>query len=123
MRVTGDWDDLLSIQEKNPDHSFDSFFNRIESLLNQYAPLRRLTKKQLKFESKPWITTGIKKSIYLRDKLLNKYIKCKDPTRKTALHNEYKAYRNLIVTLLRKSKQNYFSKFFQLNSKKIKKIW
>ena len=120
--LSSDWDDLLSFQEKNPDHSFDSFLNRIENLLNQYAPLRRLTKKQ-RLESKPWITTGLKKSIYLRDKLLNKYIKCKDPNKKTALHNEYKAYRNMIVTLLRKSKHNHFSKFFHLNSKNSKKIW
>ena len=37
--------------------------------------------------------------------------------------NKYKQYRNLIVTLTRKSKRNHYQKYFQENSNNIKKTW
>ena len=121
--LSSDWEHLLDLDAKNPDSSFDSFFTVITSLLDEYAPSRRLTKKQLKSNLKPWITIGIKKSIQIRDKLLNQFIKCKNNILKLELHHQYKLYRNSIVKLIRTSKQNYFTQYFQLNSKSSKKLW
>ena len=82
-----------------------------------------MTKKQLKSNQKPWITADIKKLIFTRDKLLNQFIKCKDNTLKLNLHTQYKTLRNNIVNLIRTSKQNYFTQYFQQNSNNSKKIW
>ena len=54
---------------------------------------------------------------------MNQFIKCKDNIIKANLHNEYKVCRNLIVNLIRTSKQNYFTQYFQKNSRNSKKIW
>lgn len=121
--LSTDWENLLDLKNNNPDNSFNCFINQLNSLLDTYAPTKKLTKKQIKSNLKPWITSGIKKSIIARDKLLRQFIKSKDNTLKSNLHTQYKIYRNSIVNLIRKSKQNYFTKYFQKNSKNSKKIW
>ena len=42
---------------------------------------------------------------------------------KKNLHLQYKNYRNLLSTLLKGSKQTYFSFYFKDNIKDIKKTW
>ena len=121
--LSTDWENLLDLKNKNPDNSFNRFIKHLNSLLDVYAPTKKLTNKQIKTNLKPWITSGIKKSIIARDNLLRLFIKCKDNTQKSILHNQYKTYRNSIVNLIRKSKQTYFTKYFQKNSKNSKKIW
>ena len=58
------WDDILKTNEGNTDLSFDIFYSKISELLNKYLPVTKLNKKQIKNMSKPWITSGIKKSVY-----------------------------------------------------------
>ena len=47
----------------------------------------------------------------------------KDIIRKGELLQLYKHYRNMIVTLLRKSKQNYYAAYFKENQSNMKKTW
>ena len=63
----------------------------------------------------PWITSGIQKSIYIKNKLLNKCINKKDPHIKAVFHQLYKTYRNLLSTLMKQSKQIYYTKYFDNN--------
>ena len=42
---------------------------------------------------------------------------------KVELHQKYKNYRNIIATLMKKSKQNYFTKYFACNIKNLKYTW
>ena len=46
-----------------------------------------------------------------------------DLTQKTELHFKYKSYKNILPTLTKKSKQNYFSKFSGNNLNNFKKTW
>ena len=39
------------------------------------------------------------------------------------LHQKYKNYRNIIDTLMKKSKQNYFTECFESNIKNLKNTW
>ena len=71
-------------------------------LLDTYAPLKRINKYQLKFKSKPWITLGLKKSIYVKNKSFTNFINKKDPILKEEFHTKYKIYRNSLSTLWRK---------------------
>ena len=55
---------------------------------------------------KTWMTSGIQQSIYIKNKLLQKFINKKDPKIKVVFHEQYKTYRNLLSTLMKQSKQN-----------------
>ena len=78
---------------------------------------------KLKYKSKPWITTGLQKSISVKNKLLSGFIKKKELTIKAELHLKYKNLRNLISTLLKRSKQNYYKKYFESNLNNSKNTW
>ena len=82
-------------------------------LLDTYAPLKRIYKYKLKFKSKPWITLGLQKSMSVKNKLFVNFINKKDPILKEELHTNYKKYRNLLPTLMKRSKQVYFDKYFE----------
>ena len=47
----------------------------------------------------------------------------KDITQKNEPPNNYNIYRNLISTLMKRSKQNYYSKYFESNLTNIKNTW
>ena len=47
----------------------------------------------------------------------------KDPCKKSEAHIRYKQYRNLLSTLLKKSKKFYFTRCFQGNIKDLKNMW
>ena len=90
--------------------------------MNKYAPLKKVNKHKLRFK-KTWITSGIQKSIYIKNKLLKKFINKKDPQTKAIFHEQYKTYRNLLSTLMKQSKQIYCTKFFENNWNNIKNTW
>ena len=84
---------------------------------------KRINKYKLKFKSKSWTNLGLQKSISLKNKLLTNFINKKDPILKEEFHTNYKKYRNLLSTLMKKSKQGYYDKYFERNWNNIKKTW
>ena len=56
--------------------------------------LLKINKCKLKFKSKPLITLGLQKSIYVKIKLVTNFINKKDPILKEEFHTNYKKYRN-----------------------------
>ena len=74
----------------------------------------------LDYFEKDWdlITAAIHKSILVKNYLFKKYIKLKDPVKKTQTHDKYKYYRNLLSTVIKKSTQNY-NEFFKTNMNNI----
>ena len=76
-----------------------------------------------KSNSKPWITYGIRKSISRRDRILKRFIKENDITKKTILFKKYKEIRNRIVCLIRTSKRLHFRKYFEENISNPKNLW
>ena len=99
------------------------YLDAINMLLDTYAPLKRINKYKLKFKSKPWITLGLQKSISVKNKLFVNFINKKDPILKEEFHTNYKRYRNLLSTLMKRSKQAYFDKYFEANWNNIKNTW
>ena len=85
-----EWEDLLKIDELNADNSTKMYLDKINMLLDTYAPLKRINKYKLKFKSKPWITLGLQKSISVKNKLLTNFINKKDPRLKEEFHANYK---------------------------------
>ena len=82
-----------------------------------------MIEQEIKHIFKPWITIGILKSLRKRSKLHSRYLRAKDTERNELLYNRFKVYRNMIVTLIRKSKNNYFSKYFSDNVKNLRETW
>ena len=105
-----DWEDLLKIDELNADNSNKMFSDKINMLLDTNASLKRVKKYKLKFKSKPWITLGLQKSVSVKNKLLTNFINKKDPILKEECHTNYRKYRNLLSTLIKKSIFRYFQR-------------
>ena len=117
-----DWEDLLKIL-LNADNSTKIYLDKINILLDTYAPLKKINKYKLEFKSKPWITQGLQKSIFVKNKLLTNFIKRKDHILKEEFHTNDKKYRNLHSTLMKKSKHAYYDKYFEKNWNNIKNTW
>ena len=65
----------------------------------------------------------LQRSISLKNKLLTKFTNLKDPIFKEETHIEYKNYKNLLSTLMKKSKQAYYNQYFETNWNNIKNTW
>ena len=117
-----DWADIIKTEKKKTDFSFECFFRKFNLILDKYLPLKKLTKQKLKFKTKPWITPALQKSMSVKTKLLTKFIKLKEPTLKNEAHSK-RLYRNMLATLLKRSKHTYFSCFFQNHINNLKNTW
>ena len=93
---------MLKIDKLNAGNSTKMFLDKINTLLDTYAPLKRIFKWKLKFKSKPWITLGLQKSISVKNEILTNFINKKAPILKAESHTNYKNYRNLLSTLMKK---------------------
>ena len=106
-------DDQIDINSK-----FNRFLSNLDKLVKTHAPLKKLTKKEVKLRNKPWINGKIQKMIRIKDKLLKKFKKSNDqPTR-----DLFKKFRNRIAIALKDSKANYYYNYFQTNSKNMKQL-
>ena len=95
------------------DIAFSNFYNTLSSgLVEKHAPLKTLSKRQLKQFSKPWISIGLKKSIKVKNALFQ-----------SENFAQYKLYRNKISALTRVSKKNYYYAFFADNLNNMKNTW
>ena len=72
---------------------------------------------------KTWITSALQKSISVENSLLQEFINCNDSQTKEHLHARYKEYRNLLSTLLKRSKANYYNHCLDVNWNNIKNNW
>ena len=118
-----DWREVLESDKADPNHSFQRFNEIVNEILDKHMPWKKLTKKELRLQAKPWITAGILTSIKRRDKLLHKWITAKDPVRKDLIRTEYKTLRNRITYIINISKKTHYQQFFAENCANIRKTW
>ena len=67
--------DMIALSEtkiNDINHSFDTFDQKINEVLDKHVRLKKHSKKELCLQAKPWITTGILKYIKQRDILFKK---------------------------------------------------
>lgn len=117
------WTEVLPCNDTliNVNDIFQSFYSHVSGIIDKHVPIRKLTRKEIKSLSKPWITKGIRVSIKMKDIFYKKYLTSKNQYYLI----KYKLYRNQISHLLRVAKQNYYQNYFTVNSKNIKKylVW
>ena len=118
-----DWQKELKIHKNDPNLSFQVMQAKIDKIINQYLPKRKMTKKEIKQRLKPWISNRILKMIQLRDKIHKKFIKAKNQIIKDLFHEKYKTLRNEIVSLCRQSKKDYYQNYFSNNSNNLRNTW
>ena len=118
-----DWGDLLKIDELNVHNSTQTYLENINILLDTYASLKRIDEYKLRFKSKPWIILSLQKLISAKNKLLTKFTNMKHSILKGETHIEYKIYRNMLSTLMKKRKQAYYNKYFETNCNDTKNTW
>ena len=116
------YSNLLNFKQNirnNIDQAWNDFENIFNSTVYKHAPLRILTRKELKLKSKPWITKGILKSAKTQKKMYKKCIRRSDPT----LSSEYKKYRNSLTRIKQLSKKLYFQNCVMQSQNNTKHLW
>ena len=121
--ISIDWDAVLKLENENPNQSFNDYSITLNTLVDKYMPLRKVTLKEIKQQYKPWIKKEILSSIRKREKFYKNIIKAKDKVIKEEYHKKYKALRNQILNQCRHSKNVYIQKLFLENAKNVKNTW
>ena len=117
------WDSILHLDISDPNTSMDNLYNNLVYMLDEYAPYKKISKKEFKLKSKPWIDSEIRNKIYERDKLLKKYRKSKDENRKLTIYEDYKRTRNFVTNMKRDAKTKYYKQYFETYKWKSSKVW
>ena len=78
---------------------------KINSLLDKYMPLKKVSQKEFKRKYKPWITNKILRKIEHKNKIFKKFIKCKNVEQKSQLKSIFNLLKNEITALTQESKK------------------
>jgi hypothetical protein len=112
-----DWDDLNATSDCND--AYNTFINKFLELYNFYFPISIKKVKCYSYNHKPWVTSGIIKSIHRKHSLYKKYISCKTEESKS----KYINYKNKLTTTIRMAEKQYFSHKFEMAKGSINKTW
>ena len=110
------WDCLNSL---DADSGYNYIIENVESKLNEVAPERTIVIPFEKVIREPWMTQGLVKSSFEKDKLFKK---CKGLGKDQPKYQRYLEYRNNYNSLKRAAKQTYYAEKinnFRGNSKKL----
>ena len=118
-----DLDSILSIERNDPNISIGNFHNNIIYILDEFSPFKNLTKKEYKLKTKPWIDREILNKIYEKHKLMNRYCKCKDQSKRQIIYEEYKPIRNCLTQMKREAKIKYYQEYLEKHKSKSSYIW
>ena len=113
------WENILP-PDDNVNDIFGSFYITLQEIVERhYAPLRKVSRKEVKIRCKPWITSGIRTSIKIKDQYFRKSLNSKNPYYSI----QYKIYRNKLTKLIKDSNKVYYREYFLQNNRNIKNIW
>ena len=122
-KIEEDVNNIDLVENINNSNDVNSIYNAFQQkfieIINRHAPIKKLSKKQIKTMKKPWLTKGILKSIGEKNKTYKKFVNTKNKT----LYNKYKVYRDLLNTLIRKSKKKHYMDYFEAFAHNSKKTW
>ena len=117
------WVNICKIDENDPNISWNNYFNSLTYQLDEYAPFKKVTKKEYNLMFKPWISKEILEKCKRRDSILKSISNENDPTEKTILRNAFKKLRNEITKDKCDSKKSYFHSYFEKNKLKSAEVW
>ena len=94
---------------------FNMFTERLMKGINSFAPLRRLSRRENKLKTKPWINKSIMKLIKAKNKLYKKFVS----TKSEADSKAFKSLSNQLKYTIAKSKQEYYGKTIKNSANRI----
>ncbi|XP_028407966.1 uncharacterized protein LOC114530582 [Dendronephthya gigantea] len=109
------WSDIPGYDD--PKHAYASFYHAFMQIYNTSFPVKRL--KAARFNNKPWLSSGILKSIKKKSKLYKKLLSFPTPFNE----DRYKKYKNRLTRILRTAKRLYYEKKLESNKANIKATW
>ena len=74
-----DWPEVLQLYRSDVNFSFNTFYDTIDNLLEECAPLISVQIRKLPEPCNPWITNGLLCSMKVRDRLNKRYLSVHDP--------------------------------------------
>lgn len=109
----------ITLTTDNFDSTFSSFVDDFKSCVDKCAPLRKLTRKERKLKSKPWMSRGILISIQTKQKMYRSHFHLGNDFQVS----HYKAYSRLLSHITEKAKQRHYRKIFSDSKTDISKTW
>ena len=110
---------LEEITETNFDNCFNDFVATIQKVIDKHAPVKKISRKQQKLKSKPWITNGIYVSIRHKNRMhKTHYIRGDEIMKK-----KYKMYANKLTKIKTVAKQKYYTDELIKNKSNPRKTW
>ena len=108
------WEELLI--ESDADKNFEIFYSHFEKLYNECFPITHKDISSKRFE-RPWLSNGLITSIKNKNKMFKNL--------KLGFVDEqnYKAYKNKLVNLLKIAKKRYYVNLFNNYKSNTKKLW
>jgi hypothetical protein len=64
----------LESLDDNVNEMVDTFNSELMKIIDKHIPLKQLSRKDVKHRSKPWITSGTRTSLKIKNNLYKKYI-------------------------------------------------
>ena len=98
-----DWNDVFDAALFDVDVIYERFFSILSGAVESFIPHEKVI---IRPRDKPWMTGHIRTAVRKRDRLLKTYSKYKSPIS----GDGYRVQRNLVVSLVRKAKNNYNTK-------------
>ena len=91
----------FNLEVEHGETNFSEFNNRVETVLNEHAPMK---KKCIRANDGPFMTKALRKAIFTRTNLCNRY----NSNRTLENWNAFKGQRNKCVKILRQAKIDYY---------------
>ena len=110
---------LLSNTHQTVNCLTNQFLNDFKSLVDKHAPLRKLSRREVKLKRKPWISKFIMKDIRSKNILFRKLLRSKTDTYRSA----YNKARNKLTRTIRSAKRSFYSNLFQDSYSDPKSLW
>ena len=98
--------------------AYEQFLTIFSEIYNEVFPIKIIKVKNKDLLS-PWITKGIRKSSKKKQKIYDKFLKC----RSDVTLQKYKDYKNLFELVKRKSKCNYYNHLIETHKNNSRKTW
>ncbi len=98
---------------------YQYYQDQVLAVANMHAPYITLTKSQMKWKQKPWISKQIQDLIKEKDHIYSKYVKNKS----NFWYIRYRSLCDIVKSEIKISKRRYFNWYFNTNIDNSKKIW
>ena len=107
----GRYDDLNQI--------YKFYQDQLLAVMNKHAPFVTLTRGEMKWKQKPWITKKIQKLIRRKELVYSKYVRNKSQF----WYIRYRSLCDIVKAEISSGKRRYFNWYFKINMDNSKKVW